>query len=193
MVLRSWQEIAAYLHRGIRTVQRWEVTLEMPVHRDASNPRCLVVAFQHELDAWMADVARSRRARDGSDQTPVVLNTWKEIAAHLHRGVRTVQRWEATLGMPVRRLGTTPRAPVLAFQNELDAWRTVSIGIRLPPGTQLRPRTPRRLLSKAGTSVNVEQVDFGFHLKAGFRRFLGKAGRRRRYNCCHAACGVYPL
>jgi hypothetical protein len=115
MVLTSWQEIAAYLHRGIRTVQRWEVTLGMPVHRDRSNPRGPVKAFNHELDAWMADVARARRARDRSGQTSVVLNTWKEIAQHLHRGVCTVQRWEATLGMPVRRLGTTPRAPIVCL------------------------------------------------------------------------------
>jgi hypothetical protein len=133
MVLRSWQEIAAYLHRGIRTVQRWEVTLGMPVHRDGSNPRGPVVAFNHELDAWMADVARARRASDGSSKTPVVLNTWKEIAAHLHRGVRTVQRWEATLGMPVRRLGATPRAPVVAFQHELDGWRTEQRDSPPPP------------------------------------------------------------
>jgi len=122
MVLTSWQEIAAYLHRGIRTVQRWEVTLRMPVHRDGSNPRGPVKAFKHELDAWMANVAKARRAREGISKTPVVLNTWKEIAGHMHRGVRTVQRWEATLGMPVRRLGTTPRAPIVAFQHELDGW-----------------------------------------------------------------------
>jgi len=163
MVLRSWQEIAAYLHRGIRTVQRWEVTLGMPVHRDGSSRRAPVIAVQHELDAWMADVARTRRARDRSGQTPVVLNTWKEIARHLRRGVRTVQRWEATLGMPVRRLGTTPRAPVLAFQHELDGWRTEH---REFPATTMRPRTQHPPLSEAGTSLNVEQVDFGLYLNA---------------------------
>jgi hypothetical protein len=29
-----------------------------------------------------------------------LLNSWKEIAAYLNRGIRTVQRWEAELGMP---------------------------------------------------------------------------------------------
>ncbi len=29
------------------------------------------------------------------------LNGWKEIAAHFGKGVRTVQRWEKALGLPV--------------------------------------------------------------------------------------------
>ena len=43
-----------------------------------------------------------------------VLHSWKEIAAELDRGVRTVQRWERTLQLPVRRLGDGPRSPVFA-------------------------------------------------------------------------------
>jgi len=31
-VLNSWEEIAAYLERGVRTVQRWEQELHSPVH-----------------------------------------------------------------------------------------------------------------------------------------------------------------
>ncbi len=51
-----------------------------------------------------------------------VLHSWKEIAAELDRGVRTVQRWERTLQLPVRRLGNGPRSPVFAFQDELRLW-----------------------------------------------------------------------
>ncbi len=36
---------------------------------------------------------------------PDLLNSWKEIAAYMGRGVRTVQRWERDLALPVRRLG----------------------------------------------------------------------------------------
>ena len=32
------------------------------------------------------------------------LDSWKEIAAYLRKGLRTVQRWERTEGLPVRRL-----------------------------------------------------------------------------------------
>jgi hypothetical protein len=34
------------------------------------------------------------------------LNGWEEIAAHLGRTVRTVQRWERELGLPIHRLST---------------------------------------------------------------------------------------
>jgi len=53
---------------------------------------------------------------------PTVLNSWKEIANYLARGVRTAQRWERNSKLPVHRIGNGPKAPVFAFGNELDAW-----------------------------------------------------------------------
>src|SRR5215467_7434723 len=50
------------------------------------------------------------------------LNSWKEISVYLDRGVRTVQRWERELGLPVHRVGNGPRSPVHAFPSELKAW-----------------------------------------------------------------------
>ena len=52
----------------------------------------------------------------------VVLNSWKEIANYLGRGVRTVQRWERELGLPVRRPRGKDRSAVMAIQQELDDW-----------------------------------------------------------------------
>ncbi len=49
------------------------------------------------------------------------LQSWKEIANYLHRGVRTVQRWQK-MGLPVRRLGGGPKAPVMADPRDLDRW-----------------------------------------------------------------------
>jgi len=55
-------------------------------------------------------------------QTKVgLLNSWKEIAAYLGRGVRTAQRWEK-YGLPVRRLAPGPRASVIADAREIDNW-----------------------------------------------------------------------
>jgi hypothetical protein len=57
------------------------------------------------------------------------LQSWKEIAAYVKRGVRTVQRWERDGGLPVRRPRPGDRSPVFAFPEELDAWlRTRSLG-----------------------------------------------------------------
>jgi hypothetical protein len=49
---------------------------------------------------------------------------WKEIANHFGKGVRTVQRWEADLSLPVRRLKTGRGETVYALAAELDAWRS---------------------------------------------------------------------
>lgn len=50
------------------------------------------------------------------------LNSWKEIATYLGKGVRTVQRWEAQMGLPVRRLGREGGEIVYALRSEIDAW-----------------------------------------------------------------------
>lgn len=59
-----------------------------------------------------------------SDYEPAkpILNGWKQIAAYLDRGVRTVQRWEVELGLPVRRPHGKFKSTVLALPSELDAW-----------------------------------------------------------------------
>jgi hypothetical protein len=54
-------------------------------------------------------------------QRPIA-QSWKEIASELDRGVRTVQRWERTLGLPVHRIGKGARCPVFAFKDELHLW-----------------------------------------------------------------------
>lgn len=51
-----------------------------------------------------------------------VLNSWKEIAAYMGRGVRTVQRWEQELGLPVRRPRGKERSAVIALKPDLDRW-----------------------------------------------------------------------
>jgi hypothetical protein len=55
-----------------------------------------------------------------------VFNGWKEIAAYLRKGVRTVQRYERTLGLPIRRPAGKLSGAVLATKAELDAWLAAS-------------------------------------------------------------------
>ena len=50
------------------------------------------------------------------------LDSWKEIAAYLRRGTRTVQRWEREEGLPVHRLRHDKFGSVYAYPDELDAW-----------------------------------------------------------------------
>ena len=50
------------------------------------------------------------------------LDSWKEIAAYLGRGIRTVQRWEREEGLPVHRLVHEKRGTIYARREELAAW-----------------------------------------------------------------------
>ncbi len=51
-VLQSWKEIALYMNRGVRTVQRWE-HYGLPIHRPAGRSRSAVLAMTNELDGWI--------------------------------------------------------------------------------------------------------------------------------------------
>lgn len=54
-IFSSWKEIAAYLGKGVRTVQRWEAHLNLPVHRPSK--RGVIIAYQSELDRWTRHTA----------------------------------------------------------------------------------------------------------------------------------------
>ena len=51
-----------------------------------------------------------------------ILDSWKEIASFLRRGVRTVQRWERTEGLPVRRHDHLKRGSVYALRSDIILW-----------------------------------------------------------------------
>jgi Tol biopolymer transport system component len=51
------------------------------------------------------------------------LDSWKEIATYLGKGVTTVQRWEKQEGLPVHRQLHQSLASVFAYTHELDDWR----------------------------------------------------------------------
>ena len=53
-VLNGWKEIATYLGRDPRTVERWEKQRSLPVRRLPGSGRATVYALVHELDQWMA-------------------------------------------------------------------------------------------------------------------------------------------
>jgi hypothetical protein len=50
------------------------------------------------------------------------LDSWKEIAKHLGRDVRTAIRWERDRGLPVHRLPGGRRSAVFAYRAEIDGW-----------------------------------------------------------------------
>jgi hypothetical protein len=78
--------------------------------------------------------------------SPRILNGWKEIAAYIGRGVRTVQRWESHVGLPVHRPQGRDRSAVVAFAEELDAWLL---------------HTPVRLLADTSTGMGAPKMPPG--------------------------------
>src|SRR5262245_50800155 len=50
--LSSWKEIASYLGKGVRTVQRWEHQFALPVRRPNAKSH-VIFAIPQELDAWV--------------------------------------------------------------------------------------------------------------------------------------------
>ena len=50
--LESWKEIAVYLKRDVRTVQRWEKRESLPVYRHVHEKLGTVYAYKPELEAW---------------------------------------------------------------------------------------------------------------------------------------------
>ena len=84
------------------------------------------------------------------------LDSWKEIAAYLGRGIRTVQRWEREEGLPVHRLAHAERGSVFADPAELtDWWKSRQIAPAAKPSpasdTVAEPRLQRITSTTAAT------------------------------------------
>ncbi len=54
IIFTSWKEIASYLGKGVRTVQRWEAQFGLPVQRPNARAKGIVRASREELDQWIA-------------------------------------------------------------------------------------------------------------------------------------------
>lgn len=94
----------------------------------------------------------SERSRDSHERP---LNSWKSIANHLQRDVRTVQRWERDEGLPVYRHEHKKQATVYAYASEIDAWRNDRMRPEASPPERPSSRTGRTWLVLAATAVSL--------------------------------------
>lgn len=88
-VLNGWKEIAAYLGRDPRTVERWEKQRSLPVRRLPGSGRATVYALMPELDEWLASSpVRDPGLNPGSvsptiaDSAPVLGNPTLNVPGH---------------------------------------------------------------------------------------------------------------
>jgi hypothetical protein len=57
--LDSWKQIAVYVNREVRSVQRWEKREGLPVHRHPHLRGSTVYAFKSEIDGWLRGRAQT--------------------------------------------------------------------------------------------------------------------------------------
>ena len=86
--LSGWKEIAAYLRKGVRTVQRYERHMRLPVRRPAGKAQGSVLATRAELDAWV----RAQPCRDALQLKRPIPNTSTAAFAALKKSVAEARR-----------------------------------------------------------------------------------------------------
>src|SRR5262249_39659453 len=100
--LNGWKEIAGYLGKSVRSVQRWERDLALPIHRIATaEGGQIIYSRRAEIDAWRTSLdASSARAvdhdREGNGKTP------NDVAAgHALSTSRRLLAWAAFASLTV--------------------------------------------------------------------------------------------
>lgn len=72
------------------------------------------------------------------------LESWKAVALYFGRDERTVRRWEAERGLPIRRLPGGSRSRIYAEIAELEAWRRSGGPLEAEGPTPVPPTTGAR-------------------------------------------------
>ena len=75
--LDSWKEIALFLKRDVRTVQRWEKREGLPVHRHLHHKRSAAYAYTTELNAWWEGRQASLNSKD--PERTRILRRWELV------------------------------------------------------------------------------------------------------------------
>jgi len=137
-ILSGWKDIAAYLRKGVRTVQRYERELSLPVRRPAGKSMGSVIATKAELDGWLAaaplqkvfQLSQDSVGKNGIDTRAALneLNRNVEELRHLRQAsseLRAAMRESLVLLQQNLRLSVTKesspegrdRADVLSFRS----------------------------------------------------------------------------
>jgi phage terminase Nu1 subunit (DNA packaging protein) len=66
--LTCWKDIARYLGKGVRTVQRYEREAGLPVMRPGSRHQGVVYAWPAELDAWIKQQSSPRENEESKSE-----------------------------------------------------------------------------------------------------------------------------
>jgi hypothetical protein len=83
-LLTSWKEIASYLGKGVRTVQRWEQQYGLPVRRPNEKVKGIVHATRPELDQWLRE-QWSQRPKEFAQVSALDTNCLAMIRAQIEQ------------------------------------------------------------------------------------------------------------
>ncbi|MBE7180849.1 MAG: hypothetical protein INR71_06510 [Terriglobus roseus] len=119
-MLSSWKEIAHFFGKGVRTVQRWEKTLDLPIRRPPGAPSNVVLARTSDLEEWMH---RSAAARDAVSTQEPQSDALQEAISELEVEIRGLA---GTAPQPVEASTEKPSAqPVERIQQLIAMVRNV--------------------------------------------------------------------
>jgi hypothetical protein len=157
-ILNGWKEISSYIKRSVRTVQRWEARLGLPVYRPALKDRSAVVAFSDELDRWIS------RASPDAGEEDTVLNGYEGNDANLSwvlDNMNTMVLGVAELSSQMRLLQEELRQSLRIYHQRI-ASRTLAPTASVPS----RGMGPVLTFRPAQRSVPLEQISFGADVPA---------------------------
>ncbi len=166
--LDSWKAIAAYLHRDVRTVMRWERVRDLPVHRVPGGGKPGVYALRPELDGWWK-TARAHLAEPGERDAAQARAPAVAVLPFANLSGDKENEYFSdgladeiiTLLTRIPRLRVTARTSSFAFRDKFEDVR--EIGARLGVSALLEGSVQR---SGGRVRVSAQLVDArnGFHL-----------------------------
>jgi hypothetical protein len=126
-LLTSWKEIAAFLGKGVRTVQRWEATLGLPVIRPADRHSGIVMARPSELEAWV--LKGRHRPAQASEQQQQQNNAARAALADCVREMRTYQTQVKTLCAQMHETRAKLETEIARLQSLYHEWHAIHRGM----------------------------------------------------------------
>ncbi len=165
--LDSWKEIAAYLKRGARTVQRWEREEGLPVRRLQHDKLGSVYAFRAELDTWWAARAKDVESRAGVAEGPAVaVLPFKDMSREQDQAYFCQGVAEEIINGLSRIRGLRVASRTSSFQFRTDGLDSREIGRKLRVGTLLEGSV-RKSGDRLRIAVQLTSVENGYQLWAG--------------------------
>jgi hypothetical protein len=141
--LSGWKEIANYLGKGVRTVQRYERQMGLPVRRPAGRSCGSVVAVRAELDGWVkaSPIRQAFRLRNTSLESPSPAQAIRMGVAELIQLRQQMSKLRSEMNKSLQLL----RNSIYALQGELKHSRADSYNLYSPNERDLLDATPSNL------------------------------------------------